>query len=117
MRKSELLNLSNVELDKAVKIGGTDLDRRHKLKTKDIVKIKKLYSKGMLIRDIAAKFNVSSFAIRRHVDEDFRLADNEARKFRTNNGGYYYGMLDERANYKRRLIISGDIKASSIERV
>lgn len=115
MKKSEkqkLLALNDVALNKAVKIKGTDFDRRRKLSVKDVEKIKRKYNKGVTQKDLADEFGVSIPTIRYHVNSRFKFDINYMRSF--------YRTVPSKitpkdlANYKRNLIATGQLKVAGV---
>lgn len=59
-------------IDRIVRLEGTDYDRRRKLSTQDVVKIRKAYVAGYSITKLASMFGVSYLTIKYHIDEDFK---------------------------------------------
>ena len=109
MKKSEVLKLSDVQLDRSVLIQGTKFDRRRKLNDGQIKRINQLYQKGLDILKLAKKYNVCYNTIKYHIDEKY--------KNRVNYNRTFYPIytvntcsLQERAEYKRSLIRSRKIK-------
>ena len=64
--------MTDFEIDKVVKIEGTDYDRRRKLSTKDVAKIQRDYKKGKSITQLSLKYNVAYGTIHYHVDKVFK---------------------------------------------
>ena len=107
MNKS-LLQLDDKSLDKAVKISGTQYDRRRRLTDKQIARIHKLFtSRNKSIEYLANKFKVDSRTIRYHLDSDYRksrISQAKSRKSIIITSEEALLRLTERANYKRTLI-------------
>ena len=101
MRKTKLLQLSDLELDKEFKIEGTRFDRRRKLDDSQIKTMRKLYKEGETLNNLALLFNVTVSTVRYHCDDGFKDYTNGMRVFyayntRTDN--------KERYAYKRLII-------------
>lgn len=111
MKKSEVLNLSDNELDTLISIKGTKFDRRRKLTDKQVDGIKKYFKKGFTLTKLANRYNVSLVTIKYHVDPKYKNRVNYNRTFYPNYTPIIYSQsLQERANYKRSLITSRKIK-------
>ena len=108
MKRKEIKNLNDFEVDQLVKIQGTQFDRKRKLTDKDIKSIKKLLSKGIGIEHIAEMFDVTVHTIKYNTDPDYRLHSINIRS------GKHYGqtVMDtlNRAAYKRSLVLKRKIK-------
>lgn len=102
MKKKELLALSDLRLDAAVKIQGTDYDRKRKVTSKMVKKMLNMSKKGKSYKDIATKFGVSSLTVRYNLDKEFRSAFNAKRS------GAHTGVttmtFENRVAYKRNLV-------------
>lgn len=103
--KKHLLNLSDSALNKAVKIGGTDYDRGHKLTKAQIETIQSSYRHGHSISDIARWCKVSPATIKYHVDESFKETSLAMRSQYAHKS--YSQDTHELASYKRSLINQG----------
>lgn len=103
MKRNKLLSLNDRELDKAIKIAGTRFDRRIKLTKEDIKQMKKLYSKGNTISDIATIFNINYETARYHCIEGYKYYKNAARLMYSNNSENNY---KDRVNYKKLLVVN-----------
>lgn len=111
-QSKKLLELDNRDLNKAVKIGGTDFDRHHKLTKCQIKDIQKSFKQGESYAELARQYNVAPATIKYHVDSDFRLKNLAIRREHEKKFGHTAGLitLDNRAEYKRQLIKEGKIK-------
>ena len=110
MKKSELLKLTDSELNRLVKIAGTNYDRRRKLTINQVNKIQNSFLKGDDMDDLAFKYDVTTATIKYHVDEDYKNRKNADRilyKMTPAKPGY----VEELINYKRSLVSAGKIKA------
>ena len=102
MKKSELLELTDSEFNKKVKVAGTNWDRRRKLTNKDIYEIKRMYSRIKSVSDIAERFNVCNSTVKYHLFEDYKAYKNRDRLNYVNNSNS--GSYKELASYKRKLL-------------
>ena len=115
MKKKDILALSDKELDKAVKIAGTQYDRKRKINDKQIASAKRLVKKGKSFEYIIKKLklNVTPNTIRYHLDEVYR-------RYRIDHANYgkvaaackrgdYNEILKDRAAYKRKLVARGRV--------
>jgi hypothetical protein len=89
--------MTDHEVDKLIKIQGTDYDRRRKLKTKDITCIQRCYKRGVSLVDLARKYKVSPGTIKYHVDAKFKIAQNNTR------ASFGYAPFDETAQRNSRV--------------
>lgn len=109
MTKKELINSSDYVVDKAVKIAGTNYDRRRKVTSYMRKRMIEMYESGKTIHSISDRFGVSYDAVKRAVNSSF----NESEKKRKNevNKRYNYRVeysrkrMSDRANYKRQLLM------------
>ena len=111
---SVLSNLSDAEVDKIVKIAGTQYDRRRVVTEKMIEKAKKYLARGKDYDYISRKLNVSVRTIRYHLDDEYR----EHRKKNSHTAGsktYSFSSeqlaekLVERVLYKKSLVALGKV--------
>lgn len=108
MTNRELLNLGDQELDKIVKIQGTQYDRRRKLTDKQIEKARILYAKyDATLWDLAVMFDVNVRTIRYNLQSSYRAerleyakAHPQTRRVKVDSVA---AMID-RVAYKRQLI-------------
>lgn len=102
--RRDLLGMSDAQLDKVVKIQGTKFDRKRKISDKTIASMKRLVGKGIDVKEIAKKLDVSTFMIKYHTDDEFRY------KFNFFRSGKHTGVDKitpaDRAQYKRDLVKS-----------
>ena len=73
--------MATYNVDKMIKIIGTDYDRRRKLTSAQIEDIKTEYSRGLSICTSAKKYKVVPNTIHYHVDEEFKKFHNSRRKY------------------------------------
>ena len=89
--------MPNEELDKEIKIEGTQYDRKRLYTDAEIKQWRKLYNNGngLTLSELSKKFNVPYNTIHYHVDDLFRLI------FNKNRNGAHTGVdkitLDDRA--------------------
>lgn len=103
MRKN-LLNMSDSALDKAVKIEGTNKDRRRKITKWDFKRvILPKVAKGVSYSTIAKELNVTSDTIKYNVDKEYKQKKNAERKL-YKASSKKPNALAERAAYKRELV-------------
>ena len=108
MKNRVLLKMNDNELDAVIKIQGTDLDRKRKLTDKMIKNIRKKYSKGKTLKELAEKYSVNYKTIRYWVDENYK------QRILSENNHTHYGKVQtvaDRAAYKRQLVLAGKVKA------
>lgn len=115
MKKKDILALSDKELDKVVKIAGTQYDRKRKINDKQIASAKRLVTKGKSFEYIIKKLklNVTENTIRYHLDEAYRRYRidhaNYGRHVAACKRGDYNEILKDRATYKRKLVARGRV--------
>lgn len=115
MKKKDILELSDRELDKVVKIAGTQYDRKRKINDKQIASAKRLVKKGKSFEYIIKKLklNVTENTIRYHLDEAYRRYRidhaNYDRPVAAWKRGDYNEILKDRAEYKRKLVARGRV--------
>ena len=112
MNRLSILQLSDKDVDNAIKISGTQYDRRRKLNDKQLAKARKLFNRGYSLEYIASRFGVRTCTIRYHVDDEYR-------RYRMEHANYgrstacsaieYQEKLKERADYKRKLVARGRV--------
>ena len=89
--------MTDFELDRIVRLEGTDYDRRRKLTTSDVTRIKKAYKEGSYIIDLANEYNVSYGTILYHVSPFHKNKINKNRK------KYAQSFFDHNAQRKSRV--------------
>ena len=104
MTRSEILKMSEKEIDKNVKIRGTRSDRKRKVSNATITRMKKMFEKGKSISEIAETVGLSTTTVRYNVDSEWRAHYNATRS------GKHSGKInitpEERAKYKRDIVAS-----------
>lgn len=115
MKKKDILALSDKELDKVVKIAGTQYDRKRKINDKQIESANRLVKKGKSFEYIIKKLklNVTERTIRYHLDNAYRRhridQANYGRPVAACKRGDYNEILKDRATYKRKLVAHGRV--------
>lgn len=100
--------MTDIEVDRIVKIHGTDYDRRRKLSVKDVAAIKREYKRGKSISYLANKYHVSYPAIKYHVAENYKETHNNYRK------NFKFAECDQRALLKSRVALKRRLMAEGI---
>lgn len=102
MTKRELMNLSDTKLDKAVKIQGTNYDRKRKVTKQMQYRMVQMLNAGKSINYIAEHFSVTPHTVKYNTDEEYKQWWN------TSRDGKHYGAntstSSERGAYKRSLL-------------
>lgn len=106
-KRNKLLTMSDFELDKAIKITGTNFDRRVKLSVNERMEMKKLYSKGFTVKELAIMFNVDQSTVKYSCDDEYRKQSNERRARNAHKVSHSDNHLD-RYEYKR-LLVKGNL--------
>ena len=100
--------LSINDVDKLVKIAGTEHDARRVLSDEDVAEIRELHSDGISVYRISKDFNVAWGTIKRIVDDEYRKQANKYRQqFAPTCGTYATGL--RRVSKKRALIANRGI--------
>ena len=111
---SALSNLSDVEVDRVVKIAGTQYDRRRVVTEKMLKQARKYLKKGKDYDYISRKLHLDARTIRYHLDDEYRAQ----RKKNARTAGSKVcpltyeesvSRLVERASYKKSLVASGKL--------
>ena len=100
--------MTDFELDRIVKLQGTDYDRRRKLSTSDVTQIKKAYKSGIQLIDLANAYDVSYGTILYHVNKNFKKKLNLSRK------NYGQAPQDQLAQRKSRIALKRAILEGAI---
>lgn len=99
--KVNLDNFSDAMVDELVVIKGTDFDRKRKILSSDICRIKSLISLGYSLQSIADAFGVKVSTIKYNIDSQYRAASIASKS------GKHYGdsaLRAERVAYKRSIM-------------
>ena len=107
MKKKDILKLSDMELDRKVKIQGTEYDRKRTVTDKTINKMIKMLKKGDSAYKIAQKMGVSYRCVRYNTDPVYKYMYNK------NRSGKHTGVdritTEDRILYKRMLVKQGKV--------
>lgn len=110
MNRIDVLKMTDGELDKAVKIQGTDYDRKRKVTSKVLAKMRKMESLGKAYADIARELGLSTKTVRYYLDEDYRT------NYKFSHSGAHTGKDNitkkNRVAYKRELVAMGKVTAA-----
>lgn len=107
----ETLKLNDSDLDKAIKIQGTEFDRKRKISNSTIKKMGSMSKKNKDYKEIAKKLGLSNRDVRYHVDPQWKAMYN-ARRSGKHTGKDNITKLD-RVQYKRTLVAEGKVLATS----
>lgn len=95
---------SATAIDNAVKIQGTNYDRKRKVTKSMKHRMEQMHNSGKSYNYIAEYFNVSPFTVKYNLDEEFKKAHNKKRNEYARNWVADENTLYERAEYKRELM-------------
>lgn len=110
-RVRAIIGMSDVEVNKAFKILGTQYDRRRRFKDKDRLKMLKLLKKGRTYKEVAGMYNTSVSVIKYNTDPEYRLKYNNDRKGKYKKHVQLRNInASRRASYKRWLFTNGYIE-------
>lgn len=101
MTKRELMNLSDTKLDHAVKIQGTNYDRKRKVTKQIQQRMMQMLKAGKTVNEIAEHFSVVPQTVRYNTDPEWKASYNASRS------GKHYGTnsnVKDRVSYKRELL-------------
>lgn len=102
--RKDVLKMTDAQIDKVVKIQGTKFDRKRKISDRTIASMKRMAGKGISVKEIAKKLDISPFMIKYHTDDTFRA------KYNFFRSGKHTGVDTitpaDRAQYKRDLVES-----------
>lgn len=96
-------SLSHDDVDKLVKVAGTEYDARRVLSDESVAEIRELYANGASINRIRKDFNVAWHTVKRIVDDDYRKKVNTYRQQFNPTCGTY-STTKRRVSKKRALI-------------
>ncbi len=104
MTKREIMKLSDAKLDKAVKIQGTNWDRKRKVTKQMQYRMMQMLDAGKSVNYIAEHFDVTPHTVKYNTDPEYKEWWNASRD------GKHYGANNstaaERGAYKRTLLKS-----------
>ena len=96
--------MTDFQVDRIVKLVGTDYDRRRKLSCSDVTRIKRLYKSGHSISDLMEEYNVSYATIRCHVDPEYKSYHNMRRNDYAPSAQDYVAQRVSRVAHKRSIL-------------
>lgn len=103
--KINMLKMVDNELDKAVKIQGTDFDRKRKVTSKMRESMKRMQKEGKTFREIAERFGVDHRTVRYNLDPNY------CTYCKVTTSGAHTGKThiskNNRVAYKRDLVANG----------
>lgn len=114
MTKLEALTLTDDKLDKAVRILGTDYDRKRKFTTADVKKMLTMLKKNKTVAEIAEAFNTSIHVVNYNTNPTYRQLFNENRKGKYQNRSKGKITIRNRVAYKRTLVAEGKLTAMAL---
>lgn len=95
------------QLDKMVKIQGTEFDRKRKVSSAEVKKMKKLWGKGKSFGAIAKEIGYNYTTVRYNIDDAWRA------QYIAKQSGKHTGKdnitTKNRVAYKRRLVAYGQL--------
>ena len=97
--------MTDFEVDRTIKLEGTNYDRRRKLTVQDVAKIKRAYCRGASIFSLAKSYNVSYIAIKYHVNEEFKKSLNKRRNDYAHSYQDQIAARNDRVAYKRSIVL------------
>ena len=107
MTKGEIKKLSNNKLDKAVKIQGTNYDRKRKVTKQIRYRMIQMLNAGKSVNTVAEHFGVTPHTVKYNCDEEYNAYVKAYRKKAKNYKHYgTFQSTEERSNYKRNLLES-----------
>lgn len=104
-KKISVLKMVDNELDKAVKIQGTDFDRKRKVTSEMKKSMMRMQKKGKTYREIAERFDVDHRTVRYNLDPYYREYC-KASAIGTHTGKTRMSKTN-RVAYKRELVANG----------
>lgn len=111
-KRKNVLKLDDTDLDKAVKIQGTEFDRKRKFTDAQVLEMKRLLGQGVKDKDVATKFKCSLHTMLYNTSEEYRKAAIEKRSGK--HTGVTHMDFDNRVAYKRELIRSKKIDIAGV---
>ena len=100
------LKKTDREIDMAVKIQGTNYDRKRKVTKSMKRRMEQMYASGKSYSYIADYFGVTPPTVKYNLDEEFKTRTNSERNNYARNWKPDATTLPERADYKRGLLMN-----------
>lgn len=110
MNRRYVLCMTDVEVDRAVKLKGTQFDRKRKLTDKQVEKMQKLLRKGKDLEYIAQKFGIDKRTVRYNTDPEYRQSRIIYNSMYRSHTSITKEYTQDRIEYKRKLVSRGKIK-------
>ena len=107
MTKVEILTMMDGALDKAVKIQGTQYDRKRKVSKAQLKTLEKLNRQGKPIAEIARKTGLYYTTVKYNVDPVYR--EEHKAKCSGKHTGKNKVSVSNRIAYKRQLVSAGKV--------
>ena len=104
MTKRELMKLSDTALDKAVKIQGTNFDRKRKVTKQMQYRMTQMLDAGKSVNYIAEHFNVTPQTVKYNTNPEYKTWRNATKN--SKHYGVNNSTAAERGAYKRSLLKS-----------
>ena len=107
MKAKTIFEMSDIELDKTIKIQGTKHDRKRVLTDRQVTKAKRLLSNGVSVTDVAKLMGVHPNTIKYNTDPVYRET-----VLKTASGihtGVTRITRADRITYKRELVARGEV--------
>ncbi len=111
-KRKKVLKLDDVDLDKAVKIQGTEFDRKRRFSDEQVQKMKDLLGEGTSAKDVAKYFRCSVHTMLYNTSEEYRRAAIEKRSGK--HTGVTHMDFDNRVAYKRNLVKTKKIDIAKV---
>lgn len=102
MTRSEILKMTDNEIDKVINIQGTRFDRKRKFSNSTLNRMKGMYEKGMSISEISKKLSISPTMVKYHVCPEWRAHYNSTRCGR--HTGVTNITKSDRIKWKREIV-------------
>lgn len=99
--KKQLLEMDDLDLDRKIRIQGTEHDRKRRFTDAQVADLRQQYASSTPIPDLMAKYSCSYATIKYNVDDEYRKA------VLARASGRHYGKptdVSDRVAYKRKLI-------------
>lgn len=101
-RRKAVMKMSDVDLDKAVRIQGTKFDRKRRVSDEVRDDMRRMYFSGMSIAEICVKTGLCHSTVRYNVDDAWRALFNSKRSGA--HTGVDHITFENRVEYKRNLV-------------
>ena len=99
-----MMNMSSTAIDSAVKIQGTNYDRKRKVTKSMKHRMEQMYTSGKSYSYIAEYFGVTPYTVRYNLDEDFRYERNKKRNDYARNYTPTKETVEDSVEYRKELL-------------